>query len=181
MSSALCPLPPSAFCLPSTSDCSFLRPKGSLCQTSPVNSTGSTLKARRKSADHKLSTGWQKCVCPQTCNQNCCYFWPALLEHFHGRSMPCCCYFVWSLLSFHISSLVQNWYVANLTCATLYFNSQEEGCKLEWMFGSVGPALNCWLVKKKTWKSACKAEFNDNELLYGFIDANVCVCIKYSV
>lgn len=141
--SALCLSPPSAFYLPFTLACSYLRPKGSPCRPSPVNFTRSTLKARRQSAALKLSTGWQKCVSPQTCDQPCC---PSDL-HFHNTFMSCRCTFFWNLLSFHLSSFFQaDVLLSWLELLCVYFNSQQEGCKSGWMFGSVGPAVNCRLM-----------------------------------
>lgn len=71
VNTASCLSEPSVCCLRSTSDCSCQRPKANLCQSSQVNSTNSTIKARTNSVRHtlRLSTSWVKCVTPQPCRR----------------------------------------------------------------------------------------------------------------
>ena len=60
-----------ACCRLCMSACFCLRPRGSLCQPSQVNSTSSTSKARTNGRNlrHKLSISWVRCVSPRPYRQ----------------------------------------------------------------------------------------------------------------
>ena len=66
---ALCLSEPCACCLRCTSACFCPRPRGNLYQSSQVNSTSSTSKARTEvwNPCNKPSISWAKCVIPRPC------------------------------------------------------------------------------------------------------------------
>lgn len=107
VSTALCLLVPSACFLLCMSASFCLRPRGSLCQSSRMNSTGSISKARTTILNHrpKLSTSWVKCAFPRPCRQT---FSPETCSHSHrGPQLDPSCFcgerVAWSGSNFHIN------------------------------------------------------------------------------